>query len=242
MRRPIIRLLRGSPTTPRLLEWFTMLLLASCGLALIGTAVTVTLEAREQAILAVCVMVTFLLCNRVPGRPMTLFLVMLSSVVSLRYIFWRFTETLEFNTVLQGFLGTGLALAEFYAIVVLALGYTQTVWPLGRKPVPLPADTSAWPTVDVYIPTYNEDLSIVRATVLAAQAMDWPPDKMRIYLLDDGRRRAFRDFAEECGAGYIIRQSQPCDGTHRRRIHRRVRLRPRADTRVLANDHGLDGA
>src|SRR4029078_12044352 len=71
--------------------------------------------------------------------------------------------------------------------------------------VPLPPDPADWPTVVVYVPTYNEDLSIVRATVLAALAMDWARYKMRVYILDDGRRRAFRDFAEACGAGYIIR-------------------------------------
>jgi cellulose synthase (UDP-forming) len=136
---------------------------------------------------------------------MTLFLTILSAIVSLRYIVWRVTETLEFNSALQGILGTGLVLTETYAVVVLALGYIQTVWPLERKPAPLPADPADWPTVDVYIPSYNEDLSIVRATVLAALAIDWPSDKLRVYILDDGRRLGFRDFAASCGAGYIIR-------------------------------------
>ncbi len=205
MRRQLARLWHGSPATPRFLEWLALALLAVGSLVLVWTAVTVNLGPREQALLAIGTMLTFLICNRVRGRPMTLFLIVLSAMVSLRYIVWRFTETLEFNTLLQGALGTGLALAEFYAIVVLALGYIQTVWPLERKPAALPADPSTWPTVDVYVPTYNEDLSIVRATVLAAQAMDWPRDKMRVYILDDGRRRAFRDFAEQSGCGYIIR-------------------------------------
>src|SRR6185312_4604722 len=94
---------------------------------------------------------------------------------------------------------------EAYAIAVLALGYVQTVWPLERKPVPLPADSRRWPSVDVYIPTYNEDLSVVRATVLAALSIDWPPDRLQVYILDDGRRQEFRDFAITSGAGYITR-------------------------------------
>ena len=136
---------------------------------------------------------------------MTMFLTVLSALVSLRYIVWRVTETLEFNTVLEGAIASGLVLAEAYAVVVLALGYIQTIWPLEREPVPLPADPADWPTVDVYLPTYNEDLSIVRATLLAAMTIDWPRDKLRVYILDDGRRVAFRDFAASCGAGYIIR-------------------------------------
>jgi len=33
----------------------------------------------------------------------------------------------------------------------------QNAWPLDRKPVPLPDDVSLWPTVDVYIPSYNSN-------------------------------------------------------------------------------------
>jgi cellulose synthase (UDP-forming) len=201
----VSRLLHGASDSPHALEQGVIGFLGICGLGLAFAAATVELSPIDQSILAVATGVLFLVCNRRRGRPMTLFLTMLSALVSLRYIVWRITETLEFNTVLQGFLGTGLALAEAYAIVVLALGYIQTVWPLERQPVPLPDDPDDWPTVDVYIPTYNEDLSIVRATVLAAMAIDWPQNKLRVYILDDGRRLAFRDFAASCGCGYIIR-------------------------------------
>ena len=101
--------------------------------------------------------------------------------------------------------GSVLVLAELYAVTVLVLGYVQTLWPLERKPMPLPEDVSLWPTVDVYVPTYNEPMSIVRATVLGCVAMDWPRDKLRVWLLDDGRREEFRRFAEELGVGYITR-------------------------------------
>jgi cellulose synthase (UDP-forming) len=205
MMRIIRRLLSGSSRMPRAAEWSVIALLGVFGLGLAFTAATVELTPGEQLILALFTAVVFLVGNRRPGRQMTLFLTALSALVSLRYIVWRATETIEFNTVLQGALGSGLVLAEAYAVIVLALGYIQTVWPLERKPVPLPVDLADWPTVDVYVPTYNEDLSIVRATVLAAMAIDWPRDKLRVYILDDGRRLAFRDFAATCGAGYIIR-------------------------------------
>ena len=46
----------------------------------------------------------------------------------------------------------------------------------------MPDDIAAlWPTVDVFVPTYNEPMSIVRATVLGAIAIDWPPEKLRVY-------------------------------------------------------------
>ncbi|MDI8752098.1 hypothetical protein MJH54_33255, partial [Salmonella enterica subsp. enterica serovar Montevideo] len=43
---------------------------------------------------------------------------------------------------------------------MLVLGYFQVVWPLNRQPVPLPKEMSQWPTVDIFVPTYNEDLNV----------------------------------------------------------------------------------
>ena len=175
------------------------------GLVLLLAVATVPLDPRQQAILAVTAAIVFFIANRFKGRSVSVFLVVLSLAVSLRYIFWRVTETLDFGSVTELLLGIGLAVAEMYAIVVLVLGYVQTLWPLERKPIPMPDDVALWPTVDVFIPTYNEPMSIVRATVLGAVAMDWPPEKLRIFLLDDGRREEFREFAAECGIGYVTR-------------------------------------
>ena len=58
--------------------------------------------------------------------------------------------------------GLVLLFAETYARIVLVLGYFRVIWPLNRQPVPLPKDTTQWPTVDLFVPTYNEDLSVVK--------------------------------------------------------------------------------
>lgn len=190
--------------TARSFAWPRLALLL-LGLPLALVVVTTPLDAADQAVLAAGGILAFLVLNRFSGRRATMVLAALSCLVSARYIFWRLTETLEPVTFWQGFFMIGLALAEGYAVLALLLGYFQTLWPLERKPAPLPADPAAWPSVDVYIPTYNEDLEVVRPTVLAALAMDWPAEKLRVWILDDGRRPAFRAFAEECGAGYMVR-------------------------------------
>ena len=177
------------------------------GALIVSLMASVPLSEKQQTIVAVAGGVVFLVANRFPGRKVSLFLIMLSLTVSMRYIFWRVTQTLSFSSPLEAMLGAGLALAETYAVVVLLLGYFQTSWPLERTPIPLPEDSATWPTVDVFIPTYNESLSVVRATVLACMGMDWPPDKMRVHILDDGRRAEFREFAEEAGCNYIIRDN-----------------------------------
>jgi cellulose synthase (UDP-forming) len=77
---------------------------------------------------------------------------------------------------------------------------------LRRAPVSLPENTDDWPHVDVLIPTYNEPLDVVRYSALGAMNMDWPADKIHIYILDDGRRKEFERFAFEAGIGYKTRR------------------------------------
>lgn len=147
-----------------------------------------------------------LLINRIPGRLPTLLLICISLMVSSRYIWWRTFDTMNMATPEESGLAMVLYAAEFYTWFVLLLGYVQTAWPLQRDPVHLPSDIEQWPSVDVFIPTYNEPMAVVKPTVFAALGLDWPHDKLKIYLLDDGRREAFRQFAEEVEVGYIVRE------------------------------------
>jgi cellulose synthase catalytic subunit (UDP-forming) len=144
--------------------------------------------------------------------PVTLTLMLLSVYSTFRYGFWRVSSVVAYFrnpgthwTALDAFFVGILLLAECYAFGVLLLGYLQMLWPLGRMPVPLPDDLEQWPAVDVLIPTYNEPLSVVRFTALAAMNIDWPADRLNVYILDDGHREEFRAFAEEAGIGYMSR-------------------------------------
>jgi cellulose synthase (UDP-forming) len=134
-------------------------------------------------------------------------MIMLSVLASLRYMYWRLTSTVGFATLLDNMFGWGLVFAEIYALLVLLLGYVQTAWPLERKIVLMPSETNQWPTVDVFITTYNEPLSVVQLSVLAAQLLDWPKDKFNIFLLDDGHRPEFKHFCEKAGVNYLSRDN-----------------------------------
>lgn len=168
-------------------------------------AVTTSLDNDQQFIFALISLSSAMLIGRVPGRLITQVLIAMSFVASTRYLYWRVTETLFLDNWLDFFFGVGLLLAELYAWIVLAIGFFQTAWPLERKPMPLPEDQSLWPTVDVFIPTYNEPLKVVKPTVLAALAIDWPADKLNIYILDDGKRTEFEEFAHTVGVKHLTR-------------------------------------
>lgn len=143
--------------------------------------------------------------RRMPARLAHLSLMMLTLLILARYVFWRFTSSLDLAPGIETFLGYALVFAESYTWLILLLGFIQTAWPLQRPPKPLNTNPADWPTVDVFIPSYNEPLSVVRPTVYAAKGLDWPADKITVYILDDGHRPAFEEFARQAGVEYISR-------------------------------------
>ncbi|MGF6539247.1 UDP-forming cellulose synthase catalytic subunit [Paraburkholderia youngii] len=180
-----------------------LMVVAGIGLwAVIGTS---PLQSDGQFEFFAVLVFIALIVRRFPGRMPVLILTTLAMLAMVRYVWWRVTQTLSFQTPGEAILGYLLFGAEAYTWVILLLGFVQTAWPLKRAVAALPTDTSSWPSVDIYIPTYNEPLAVVRPTVFAAQGIDWPADKLRVFLLDDGRREEFRAFAQACGIGYLTR-------------------------------------
>lgn len=187
----------------RALRWLAVLTIT----VLAGFVIGVPLQQHEQWLFAGVTIAGAMLISRRKGRRTTLALGLLAVLISTRYLVWRTTQTLEFENLPELLFGGGLYLAELYAWVILVLGFVQTSWPLERPVIEMEGEPADWPTVDIYIPTYNESLKIVRNTVFAAMDVDYPADRFKVYILDDGRRPEFRAFAREAGCGYITRDN-----------------------------------
>ena len=67
------------------------------------------------------------------------------------------------------------------------------------------ADTAAdqLPSVDIFIPTYNEPFEILEKTIIGALCLDY--SNFKLWVLDDGRRPWLKDFCETKGVGYLTR-------------------------------------
>ncbi|MDP2681876.1 MAG: UDP-forming cellulose synthase catalytic subunit [Deltaproteobacteria bacterium] len=131
--------------------------------------------------------------KHVPGRVIFIFI---AGLITLRYFIWRTFDTLIYVGPLDM---VGMALiyaAEVYAVAIHFLGMFVSLWPLERSPMPLPDDPSILPTVDILIPTYNESEEIVKLTAVAATQIDYPKEKLNIYILDDGATTARRNNKE----------------------------------------------
>lgn len=102
-----------------------------------------------------------------------------------------------FNTAAPIFSGL-VYFAEVHGFLSLFF-FFHAVWSVrGRRVVAPPPGMR----VDVFITTYNEDVSLLRRTVRAAVGISYPH---RTFVLDDGRRPAVRAMAEELGAVYLTR-------------------------------------
>lgn len=172
----------------------------------------------------VAVLLIFKRIEKFKKPPLRIMFILVGTFITLRYLLWRTTETLVYTGPLD-FIGmAALYFAELYAIIAHFLGMFTNIWPLENKPVPLPEDTSLYPSVDVLIPTYNESEDIVKITATAALNIDYPKDKLNIHILDDGatvakrndpktsqstweRHYTLRRVARELGVNYITRES-----------------------------------
>jgi PilZ domain len=95
--------------------------------------------------------------------PHLLFLA-ISSVIVLRYLFWRVLYTIEFNDWLSFTCAVILFAAELYGIIVFFIGCFINASPITRSPAPLPPPIEL-STVDVLVPSYNESPAILEATL-----------------------------------------------------------------------------
>ncbi len=155
-----------------------------------------------------------------------LLIIFITIFLTFRYMYWRATESLPMQFGLLSMVcGLLLFMAEAYGLINMLFGFFINAQPYHRQSLPLPVDPSQLPDVDVYIPTYNEDPSVIRPTVIAATQMDYPAEKLHVFILDDGgtvqkcqdadvskahaakeRATILKNIAAEFGAGYLTRE------------------------------------
>src|SRR6516165_1153623 len=141
--------------------------------------------------------------------------ILISSAVAIFYLGYRAVCTLNVTSPYAVFASLFLYVGEFYGVITMLLYFLQ-VWDTTEPPQQpvLPERT-----VDVFVPTYNEDPDLLRVTLQACVAMDYPH---RTYLCDDGgtearlkdpekgppsrkRAEALKALCEEVGVIYITR-------------------------------------
>jgi cellulose synthase (UDP-forming) len=127
-----------------------------------------------------------------------------------RYFIWRTFTTINFSHWASIIFGLLIYAVETIGLFSFVLYLLQSTWSNARlrsqqansfyKHI---ISGEYLPSVDVFVPTYNEPESVVRRTVIGCQAMDYSNKK--VYILDDTRRPHIRALAKTLGCEYITR-------------------------------------
>ena len=134
----------------------------------------------------VLLLIALPISNRLEIRLVILFL---GAFLACRYIAWRTTNTIVYTGMADFIPMMLLYIAELYSFVVFICGLIMNVMPLER-PLADGLNEKELPFVDILIPTFNEPPDLVKITATGCTLMDYPKNKLRIFLLDDGATNA----------------------------------------------------
>ena len=115
--------------------------------------------------------------------------------LAVRYLWWRTFESLNLDAPL---VSIPFLVADYVGFGFFLL-FAFQLWSRVRHEAFEPEQGLS---VDVFIPTYNEDPIILRSTIVAALNMRYPHET---YVLDDGRRPEVEQLCAELGARYLTR-------------------------------------
>jgi cellulose synthase (UDP-forming) len=129
----------------------------------------------------------------------------LSLLLYIRYMVWRALYTIPTDDVSSMLVGWIVYLAELYGLCQFCFFTYQSWSPTNRQPVPI----TTYPTVDIMVTVVDEPLSILRQTLVGCLSQEYPKDRFKVYVLDDGRRLEAKKMATALGCGYIRRPDHP---------------------------------
>lgn len=173
------------PSERQLRAWLPVILAAVFLAVMLAVAASIT--TRTQISVGIAALAAFLvLRNFNEQETVRVIFLILAAFLSTDYFYWRTFTTLTYHDPVSFLFAMLLYFAEGYGFIVYLLSIFVNVDPLDRQPLALPEDAELLPTVDVLIPTYNEDPELLEVTLVSALEMDYPKDKLRVYLLDDG--------------------------------------------------------
>jgi cellulose synthase (UDP-forming) len=145
-------------------------------------------------------------------RLVRLLIAILFVVVNIRYLDWRYTQTLPtFDFSLESIWMHTFYLFEALSAFLLNWHFFVLVAPTNRS-----EEADQWekilrgqkdlPSVDILIPTYNEPDHILAETIMAAKSVDYP--NYTVWVLDDGNRDWLQEMAAKEGVEYIRREKR----------------------------------
>lgn len=144
------------------------------------------------------------------------FVSIVMAIIVIRYLYWRL-----FYTVLNidfDFISTCWVwfcfIIELIAWIESLLFFLLMSKTIDRKnkaneyeKILRNAHEESLPNVDVYIPTYDEGIDVLEKTIICSLNLYWPKSKLKVWILDDGKRDWLKEYCHNKNIGYITREN-----------------------------------
>ena len=129
------------------------------------------------------------------------------SFFSLGVGMWLFLHA----TPVWAWYGVFAVLAQFYLATSYAISCLGKSFKLDKHAEILQNNriNSNSPTIDVYLPVCGEPMEILENTWKCILKLQYPQDKIKVYVLDDGAKTEVRQLAQTYGFEYICRDDRP---------------------------------
>lgn len=131
---------------------------------------------------------------------------LVSVLLGFSYLIWRTAFTIDYSIGIKNLIWPMMLLAaETYSFVVFAIFAFASINIRKCCHKDKLKDIDYFPSVDIFICTYNENENILRDTIQGCKNIDYQNKK--IYLLDDGHRPDIEKMAKDLGINYIKRET-----------------------------------
>lgn len=164
------------------------------------------LESVEFAGTIVLSIIALLVSRIRENDAVKLFLLGLGSFLGMRFLWWRYNNSLNFEGIPNTLATLCLVSAETYTCsIFLMFAFQLAILPDRdeKKQERKKPSESYRPSVSIFIATYNEDIDILRRTISGCLSISYP--NKSIYVLDDGRRQEVLDLADQFNVNYLTR-------------------------------------
>jgi cellulose synthase (UDP-forming) len=132
----------------------------------------------------------------------------LCMTIGVNYLWWRLTSTVlghNDKTIIEQTWVFTVWLIEFIGYLEISV-FLLIMSRYRNRSIEadlLEKQTDYRPSVDIFIPTYNEPLDVLEKTIIGAKSINYP--HKRVYILDDGRRSWLREFCLKNEVEYVTR-------------------------------------
>mgnify|MGYP000240956506 CR=1 FL=1 len=103
------------------------------------------------------------------------------------------------HTILEIFYITSISL---FTICIVNKKENEPIYNLSNY-----LDSNDYPSITILIPTYNEEIHVIGSTIRNCLELDYPKEKIDIYVLDDGNRSVVENMCNIMNVGYLRRET-----------------------------------